>query len=463
MQMVLAPQLRQSLELLQVPILDLRAMLKEELEANPTLEERPSEEQSIEIEPPDSGEEENKELDLKEDIEALAQLNEEWREYFLQTESVRPYTSSDAEKRQFFLDSLPQKTSLQEHMMGQLAMSGLNEETRHIGELVIGSINDDGYLTSNVEELAVSAGVDPQHMADILDMIQKFDPVGVGARDLSECLLIQLERLGKEQGVAGRIVRDHLKALSRKQYQDIAHVLKTSLEEVQKAAKLIATLEPRPGRMYDTEALAYVLPEVVVRKIDGEYVVILNNEQIPHLRISQHYLALLNDANTTPEVKSYIRERIRSGVFLVKSIDQRQQTIYKIACEIVARQTEFLDHGIAHLKPLRMADVAKRVSVHETTVSRAIANKYMQTPLGLFEMKYFFTPGVKTDDGRELSNKTVKGMIADLIASEDPAKPYSDQDVQDLLKEKGIKVARRTITKYRLELNIFPSHLRKSV
>ena len=242
---------------------------------------------------------------------------------------------------------------------------------------------------------------------------------------------------------------------------DIARSLGVPVEEVQQNAKIIATLDPKPGRIYSEDVATYVLPEVVVKKVEGEYVVILDDDQLPHVRISRHYRKLLENEDTTREVKSYVRERIRSGAFLIKSIHQRQKTIHKIASEIVSNQTEFLDHGISRLKPLTMAEVADRVGVHETTVSRAVSAKYMQTPQGMYEMKYFFTPGIKTSDGTEVSNKTVKDMIANLVAREDPAKPLSDQEIVARLKADGIKIARRTVAKYRLVLRIPPSHMRK--
>lgn len=463
MRLVLAPQLRQSLEMLQVPMFELRALIQTELEQNPTIEERTTDDVPVEAETAAEGEDNSKELDFTEEFEALARLDEEWKEYFFQNESKTRFSPDAAQRRQFFLDSLPQPESLQEHLVSQLAVAGLSDQDHQSGELLIGSIDDDGYLTTSIEALAASAGVDPVRMADVLDMLQKFDPVGVGARDLVECLQIQLERLGHEHALASALVQDYLKKLGARQYREIAHGLKVPLREVKKAADLIATLEPKPGRLYSTERSTYVSPEVVVQKIDGQYVVIVNNDQIPHIRISKHYMSLMRDPKTSAEVRAYIRKRVKSGVFLVKSIHQRQQTIYKIACEIVERQTDFLDHGIEDLRPLTMAEVAKSAGVHETTVSRAIANKYMQTPSGLFEMKFFFTPGVKTADGRELSNKTVKGMLADLVAGEDPSKPLSDQEIQDRFEGEGIKVARRTITKYRLELRIPPSHLRRTI
>ena len=462
MQMVLAPQLRQSLEMLQVPILELRAMIQQEMEQNPTIEEIPQDQASVEIEPSGEGEVDNSELDFDKEFEALARLDDEWRDYFYQNLQNTSYSREDAEKRQFMLDSLPQRESLQEHLLQQLGLAGLSEEDRYIGEFIVGSISDDGLLTVTVEELAESAGCDVAHLEDLLAVVQEFHPTGVGARDLRECLLIQLERFGKADSLAGTIVRDCLKKLGARKYQDIARSLKVTPEEVQEAAKLIATLDPKPGRLYSDEVATYVLPEVVVRKMEGEYVVLLNDDQLPHVRISSHYRSLLGNAATKPEVKSYVRERIRAGAFLVKSIHQRQKTIHRIATEIVARQTGFLDDGISALRPMTMAEVAETVGVHETTVSRAVANKYMQTPSGIFEMKYFFTPGIKMSDGSEMSNETVKDMIATLVDEEDAVKPLSDQEIMERLKERGINIARRTIAKYRLVLRIPPSHLRKN-
>jgi RNA polymerase sigma-54 factor len=467
LQMVLAPQLRQSLEMLQLPILELRTLIRQELEQNPTIEEGLAGMETIEVEPgaaqPDAAQpEEKKELDFEKEIEVLKKLDDEWRDYFLQDRQTKPYSEEQEEKRQFLLDSIPQLESLQENLIKQLNLSGLSEDDRKTGELIVGSISDDGYLTTSLEDLAAATGHDLRHLEDVLAVVQDFQPVGVGARDLRECLLLQLERLGRLDGTAAEIVRDHLEALGGKKYQDIAKALKLPVEQVQEAAKFIGTLDPRPGRAYSAEALAYVLPEVVVQKIDGIYSVVLNDEQLPHVRISNHYRKLLEDPATTPEVKSYVQDKIRAGAFLIKSIHQRQRTIQRIASEIVAAQTEFLDHGISHLRPLTMAQVAGVVGVHETTVSRAVSGKYMQTPSGTFEMKYFFTPGIKTADGKEVSNMTVKDMIAGMVSREEPGSPLSDQEIMDKLREKGISIARRTIAKYRLVLRIPPSHLRKS-
>jgi RNA polymerase sigma-54 factor len=359
------------------------------------------------------------------------------------------------------MDSLPQQESLQEHLLAQLNMTSLSEQDRQIGEMVIGSINEDGYLATSLEELADSTPFTEEHLHDILLVIQDFHPIGIGATDLRDCLLLQLERLGKADALVGDIVRDHLDALGSHKLQNIARALKVSIEDVQAAAEFLHSLDPKPGRAFSEEVASYVLPEVVVRKVDGEYVIILNDDQLPHLRISRHYRRLMEDPNTTNEVKSYIRDRLRSSTFLLKSIDQRQKTIYKISAEIVKIQTAFLEHGVSHLKPLTMSAVADAVGVHETTVSRAVNQKYMRTPVGTYELKYFFTPGLKTESGDSISNKTVKDIISTMVANEDPAKPLSDQAIMNKLKEDGIDVARRTVAKYRIMLKIPPSHMRK--
>lgn len=458
MSQVLAPQLRQSLELLQVPLLELRTLVRQEMEQNPTLEEQVEEGEQIEIEPALNAPEE--EASFKDEFDKLAKLDDEFKDYFNQNQPRGP-SSEEAARRQYFLDSLTQPESLQQHLMDQLAMAVVTPEESQMGELLIGSVNEDGYLTSPLEELAGGSGFAVEALQSVLTLVQEFDPVGVAARDLRECLLIQLRRLGKENDLPALLVRDHLDALGSRRFPDIARALKVEVEEIHDATRLIATLEPKPGRIYTADATSYVTPEVTIQKVDGEYTVVLNNDQIPRLHISEHYRQLMADENTSAEVKNYIREKVRAGLFLIKSINQRQQTIYNIAKEIITVQGEFFTHGISHLRPLTMAEVATVLGIHETTVSRAIANKYMQTPRGTFEMKYFFTPGYRNADGVSVSNKTIKDTIANLVAAEDPAHPLSDQVIVAKLKESGLQVARRTIAKYRDELKILPSHLRR--
>ncbi len=462
LQMVLAPQLRQSLELLQVPILELRSLIQQELEQNPTLEEKIPDTERIEVEPAAAEPEPLVDSGMDEQVAALAALDEEWRQYYQQGHATRTYTKDDEARRQFFLDSISQAESLQEHLLRQLSLSGLSDEDVRIGEMIVGNINDDGYLSIILEELAATTGYAPERLQDVLSVIQEFDPIGVGARDLKECLLIQLDRLGKSPSVAATLVENHLDELGAKKYAQIARAMKMTVEEIQQHAQIIAMLEPKPGRRFTSESAPYVTPEVVIQKIDDRYIIALNNEQIPHLRISKQYRAMLEDPNTSAEARNYIQEKMRAGAFLIKSIHQRQQTIRNIAHEILRVQQDFFEHGIAHLKPLTMAEVAEVIGIHETTVSRAIANKYMQTPQGTFEMKYFFTPGYKTADGQAVSNKTIKDAIAQIIAREDTTAPLSDQAIANRLKERGTQVARRTVTKYREELKILPSHMRKS-
>ncbi len=462
LQQVLAPQLRQSLECLQLPMLELSTIIQQEIEQNPTLEVVSPENTQLEIEPgSQGGEDDSKILEFKEQYEALAKLDEEWKEYFSQIQTRMSYTTDDEEKRQFFLDSLTEKESLQEHLLNQLYLSGLDEKDRQIGELIIGSINDDGYLSITLEELRDTTGVGLATLENLLKIIQEFNPVGVGARDLKECLLIQLARLGVDDPLTVTMIEQHLKALGAKKFDDIARNLGITVSKVQELGRFIGTLEPRPGRMFSSDTPNYIHPEVTIQKVSNKYIVLMNNDNIPHLHISKHYKRMLEDPTTPDETRSYIREKIQSGAFLIKSIHQRQQTIQDITENILAVQQEFMDHGVSHLRPLTMLDIAKKLGIHETTVSRAIANKYIQTPQGAYEMKYFFTPGYKKTDGSVVSNKTIKDLIKQYIDEEDPGKPLSDQVIANRLKDEGYKVARRTVTKYREALKILPSHLRK--
>lgn len=461
LQMILAPQMRQSLEILQAPLLELRTLIQQEVEQNPTVEEQAVDNVQLELEQGSSEVEEAREIDFDEEFAVLARLDDEWKEYFQQNQAVVRTSRDEEEKRQFFLDSLSQSVSLQEHLIGQLHLFNLNEEQVKAGEQIIGNINDDGFLTASLEHLVEVTALSENDIQQLVTIIQGFDPVGVGARSLEECLLIQLDRLDKSESLAAVIVREHLNDLGAHRYQDISRALKVTADDVMEAARLVATLEPRPGRMFASDVASYVLPEVLVQKVNGKFSVIINDDDVPHLRISKHYRSLMEDPSTTDEVKAYIREKVKAGSFLIRSIGQRQQTIRRIAEEVLDVQEAFMDEGLSALKPLTMGQVADKLGIHETTVSRAIANKYMQTPQGLYEMKYFFTPGLQRSDGSVVSNETVKEAIRQLVEQEPPAKPLSDQALMDILNERGIKVARRTVAKYREELRILPSHLRK--
>ncbi|MGB7767321.1 MAG: RNA polymerase factor sigma-54 [Verrucomicrobiia bacterium] len=486
--LVLAPQLQQSLALLQAPTLELKALVEQELQQNPVLEEVSSPEPDVSdrttadgeesdapaepLESPEAGagdttllkSSENGEAavdDFQVEFDRLVQLDQEWRDHFAQTNIPIRQSAEDEEKRQFMFDSLAAGTTLAQVLMDQVRETDLDEEQRQIAELIIGNIDDYGYLKATVEEMSAAANLPPGNISEVLKAIQTFDPPGVGALDLRECLMLQLDRAGRQDSLEYRIVHDFMDALGKRRIPEIARGTGHTVEEVQDALGRIGRLEPRPGRAFLPDTDHYVLPEVFVQRTGKDFVVTTNDEHIPHLRISNIYKDLMSQGENSAEVKNYIREKIRAGKFLIKSLHQRQQTILNIAKEIVKRQHDFMEKGVAHLRPLTMAQVAEVVGVHETTVSRAVSAKYMQTPQGVFEMKFFFTAGLQTASGDGVSNTSVKDMIADIFNNEEPTKPLSDQEVVKMLGEKGITIARRTVAKYRSELNILPSNLRK--
>jgi len=462
LQQVLSPQLQQSLLILQTPLLELRNLVQQEMETNPVLEELPD--LPAPDEPSEAEPSENDNFDNE--FQKLASLDEEWRDYMAQSASYGAAGSRGSreaqDKRQFFFDSIPVQETLHQNLIGQLNQSLLSATDRKAAELIVGNIDDNGFLQSTPEEMALNSGIPKEDFEKMLALIQTFYPAGVGAHDLRECLLIQLRRAGKERSLEYKIVSEHMEDLGRRRFPEIARRMGISVDDVQKAADNIARLNPRPGQVFAAAPQNYVLPDLVVEKVDGEYQITLNSEQIPHLRISNLYKDIIasGDAQSS-EVKNYIRDKIRSGKFLIRSIHQRQQTIFNIAQQIVLRQRDFLEHGPSHLKPMRMGEVADAVGVHETTVSRAVSGKYVATPQGVFEMKYFFTSGYETTTGESLSNISVKGAILDLVKHENGSAPLSDHEIVEILAERGIPIARRTVAKYRDELNILPSHMRR--
>ncbi len=487
--MVLAPQLQQSLALLQAPMLELKALVEQELQQNPVLEEvegselelpdKPVEDvgetsdaaatadpaERADDAPADSDFEKTEAApadDFQEEFDKLVQLDQEWRDNFTQSNAPIRQTTEDEEKRQFMFDSLTAGTSFTQMLMDQARESDLTDDQQAVAELVIGNIDDYGYLKATVEELSASNNLPVEKIAEVLKVIQTFDPPGVGATDLRQCLMIQLERKGQQETLEYRIIRDFMEALGKRRIPEIARGTGHDVDDVQESLGKIAHLEPRPGRAFLPDTEQYVSPEVFVTKVGEDFTVATNNDNVPHLRISNVYKDLMSQDENNAEVKNYIREKIRAGKFLIKSLHQRQQTIGNIGREIVKRQRDFMEKGVAHLKPMTMAQVAEVVGVHETTVSRAVSGKYMETPQGIFEMKFFFTAGLQTTDGGAgVSNTSVKDMISEIFKVEDSAKPLSDQEVVRMLGEKGITIARRTVAKYRDELNILPSNLRK--
>jgi len=501
--LVLAPQLRQSLKILQVAALDLRSVIQEELQANPTLEELPmegmgAEKDSEEVGDRDSdgdgdrdgdgerdsdreGERESTtpaseivdgageanadgkrdEMDFSKEFEILGKLDDDWRDYMANAGGAQPYTAEDAERRQHFFDSVVSETSLQEHLMRQAELTDVSPQAMEAMEHLVGNLDDRGYLAMSASDIALQSRLPLAAVQEALSALRAFDPPGIGASSLAECLMAQLTAKGRRDSLATRIIRDHLELLTRRRIPELARKLGASSEDIQSAIEEIGKLDPAPGRRFAEDHNRVVVPDVSVEKDGDEWKIHLNNDYIPRLRISNTYRELIAKGSLSKQERDYLRERMRSGKFLIDSIEQRQRTIERITREIISAQHPFFEGGVSHLKPLTMTQIADVVGVHETTVSRAIANKYIQTPHGIFEFKYFFTPGYQADSGASVSNTSVKEMIADLVAGEDRSTPFSDQELVAQLQSKGITIARRTVAKYREELGILPSNLRR--
>lgn len=480
-QLKLSPQMQQSLALLQATSQELDVLIEKELQQNPLLEEtKPADQREIEelrdrldvSEPPSdvkvdpTREMQNGETvdDFQTLMDQFAEISEDFREHF-STSSIpsRAPGTDDEEKRQFMLDSLVGETTLQDDVMEQLRLSDLDQRLMPIAETVVGYLSDAGYLTATIEEIAVINNFDWEDVEECLDVIQSLDPAGVGARDLRECLLIQLHRHKKVGSLEYRIVDKHLDALARRRFPEMARALGVSVQEIQHAATQISHLEYNPGRNYESINHQIVNPEVFIEQDEksGEYLVTSNKDHLPQLRINNEYKDLISRGNLTLEDRRYLSEKISAGSNFIKSIQQRQDTILKIAKEIVTRQREFFDFGLSHLKPMTMAQVAEVVGVHETTVSRAVNGKFMQTPRGVIEMRFFFSSGFQKGDDGNISNIYVKDMIQELVRNENPSRPLSDDAIVQILEQKDIRLARRTVAKYRGELGILPSFQRK--
>lgn len=453
LQQTLSPQMQQSLQLLQAPVLELRALVAHELESNPVLEEEVPEHEKEDF---------DDDMDFDADLDEVSRLDDEWREYMAQSGAYEGRSTEAEERREFLFNSLSNSLTLQQHLLEQLTLVELSDDEREVADVILGNLNEAGLLEIGIPELCGLSNQREATVERVLREIQTFDPVGVGARTVQECLLIQLERIGKGRSLEARIIANHFDLLLRRRFPDIARRLSVSVGNVQEAADFIATLEPRPARQFSDSTEHVVTADVIVEETADGFTASLVNENIPVLRVSNYYKDLLSESSNRGEVRDYIREKIKGGRFFIKCIQQRQQTILGIAKEIVSRQEDFLRNGLSGLHPMTMNQVAQAVGVHETTVSRATNGKYMQTPQGLFEMKYFFTPGYQTSDGGDMSNESVRRAISELIEKEDRRKPLSDQAILQVLLERGIPIARRTVAKYREQLGLLPSHLRKT-
>lgn len=453
-QQVLSPQMRQSLDILQATTLELEQLVRTELESNPVLEEEPVAE---EVPPED---EEAQQADDEAESADVDAWEDDWHSF--SGEGAQTVDPEAEARRQHFLEGVAPAETLAEHLGHQAGRLSLDAVQRRVLGLLVGNLDDNGYLVASLEEVADEAGVETEEVAEVLQILQALEPAGVGARNLAECLRLQLERAGLGASVAARVVDGHLDLLGRKKFGDIASALRVSVGDVREVGAIIAQLNPKPGRVFAGEAAAASVPDVVIERNGDGYAVSLARDNAPRLRISRAYRDMLGESGGTPEVRAYLREKIRGGKFFMRCIQQRQETILAIAREIAARQKAFLEEGVQALAPMTMAQVAEAVGVHETTVSRAIAGKTVATPQGVFEMRFFFTTGYRADDGTQVSNTSVKDAIAALVRAEDGAHPLSDQQIVERLKASGLVVARRTVAKYREALGFLPSHLRKS-
>lgn len=447
--MALTPQMRQSIHILQLPLLELKAYMEQQLEENPALED-------IQQKP------ETKESSAADiEIEKLAELADQDRKDF-EDDFDSGHSQQELKKKHDYLEGLLTKpVTLQEHLLRQLRLQPLNEADYKIGEFIIGEADENGYFQGDLEALAEKLKVSSRDVQNMLSLIQTFEPPGVGARNLKECLLIQLNSGGRHNSLAYRVAENHLTDLAKHKVESIARQLKVTPEAVKLALKEISYLEPKPGRAFYQSEARRILPDVIVEKMGDGYEITVNGRELPPLKISAQYKGLLKKKDTPEEVKKYLKERLGSAIWLIKAVSQRQETIRRVAEYMVQKQNEFFEYGHGHLKPLTMKEVAEKVERNESTISRVVNSKYIQTPYGIFALSYFFSGSFRTDTEGDISADTVKTRIASLIESEDGQHPLSDAGIVHILRSQGLGVARRTIAKYREELKILPSHLRK--
>ena len=463
-QLIMTPQLQQAIKLLQLSRMELLETISEELQSNPLLEEgqegeAESDDRAAEV---DSA---NREANVPE-----VTINEKPKEDFDWEEYLGEYTSGprvrvereEARELPAIESRLVKKPSLDAHLLWQLHLSKASDAQKEIGTLIIGNLDRDGYLQATVVEIAEMAGCDESCVEEVLKAVQEFDPPGIAARDLQECLLIQGKNLQLEDDLVINIITNHLHDLENRNYHSIVKATGRKPEEIKEAIDIITGLDPKPGKQYDEEEIQYISPDIYVYKVDNEFVILLNEDGMPKLRISPFYReALSKDGDVTDQAREYIQGKLRSAAWLIKSIHQRQRTIYRVAESIIKFQRDFFDKGIAHLKPLVLRDVAEDLSMHESTISRVTTNKYMHTPRGVFELKYFFNSSISSFTGGAVASESVKERIRQLVGNEDPQKPYSDKAIVEKLCEENIDIARRTVAKYRELLGILPSNLRK--
>ncbi len=460
--LILTPSLQQAIKLLPMSTLELADLLNQEVVENPLLEEVPTEDlQAADATPAVEKEAEDK---------AKADKTDSWDdadyEYFFGDyldDGYRPRVPQEVKELPPIENTLSTSSSLTDHLEWQLSLQTEAEAIREIGEAIIGNLNDDGYLVASVDEIASMGPWPVDDVEAALRLIQGFDPIGVAARDLQECLSLQIKYLHLEGTPTEKIVSEHLRLLHNHQMPELARKLGLTIEELKGHIEIIQHLDPKPGSRFNLQPSQYVIPDVYIIKVEDQYVAVLNEDGLPQLRISPTYRRLLDKgaAENNDETRAYVKDKFRSALWLIKSVEQRQKTIHKVATSICTFQRDFLNHGIEHLRPLVLRDVANDIGMHESTVSRVVTNKYMHTPQGVFEMKYFFHSGISSSYGDAVSSVTIKNRIKKIVEGEDPKKPLSDSKIVNILQREGLMLARRTIAKYREELKISTSNQRK--
>jgi len=472
----MTPQLQQAIRLLQLSRMELIDEIRSEMTENPLLEEGPS----FDVEPPkevkkkesetaDCGEFESAPLeDFKVEEPNLDKID--WEKFMENYNSPTPgnsYKNLGQDELPTLEQTLSTSESLTEHLIEQVRFSGMNDEEQEIAALIIGNLDETGYLrNTSVEELAFDSGQDPEDVSFVLEIVQSFDPLGVAARNLKECLLIQAAVVFPKDEVVRIMIEDHIPSLERKSFKKIAKEMDLEIEVVFSGAQAIAELEPKPGREFAGSDARYITPDIYIYKVGNEYVTTLNEDGMPKLRISNYYkeeLARKKAEGEKDEARSFIQDKLRGAMWLIRSIHQRQSTIKKVTQSIIKFQHDFFEEGVEHLKPLVLKDIANDIDMHESTVSRVTTNKYVHTPRGTFELKYFFNSSITNREGADLASEAVKAKIREIISNEEPKKPLSDAKIVKMLSEDGVEIARRTVAKYREMMGILSSAKRKQL
>ena len=464
--LVMTPELIQAIQILQFNTQELDSYVQEQLLVNPVLESSTSEQTVNRHDDGNAGEFSEEHRDQKDSITSK-DYEFDWKEYIKERQyddiSYGHWEDKNGEEKENTYEQyVSSDVTLPEHLMFQLQFASSKKGCRKVGKYIIESLDENGYMTCTVSEIAEATGAPEEKVREVLDMIHTFDPMGVGAADLRECLIIQLRQLGQLTDTFEEIVNCHLEDLANNRLGVIARDMGISPKDVQRMSDIIRTLEPKPGRQFASQMdTKYIVPDVIVERVDDDYVVTINDNSTPHLMVSSYYQKLLHEADKDDKLSKYLSDRVNSALWLIKSIEQRKQTIYNVVTAVVKYQKEFFDKGSKYLKTLTLKDIAEEVGIHESTVSRSINGKYLQCPRGVFEIKYFFSAGVSGVSGEGISSNSIKEFIKEIVDNEDQSSPYSDQDMVELLREKGINISRRTVAKYRDELHILSSSKRR--